>query len=105
MGLGRLLTNLQEDRQWPELWAGGHHMGMTRMHADPKQGVVDRNSKVHGMENLYVAGSSVFPTADIDSPTIGTAVQAQRNSHVWGLAHRVFYLYFFPAPDFPLRTL
>jgi choline dehydrogenase-like flavoprotein len=42
---------------------GVHHpMGGTRMHADPRLGVVDENCKVHGVSNLYVAGSSVFTT-------------------------------------------
>jgi choline dehydrogenase-like flavoprotein len=40
------------------------------MHDDPRQGVVDRNSKVHGMDNLYVAGSSVFPTGGSANPTL-----------------------------------
>jgi choline dehydrogenase-like flavoprotein len=39
-----------------------HHMGTTRMHVDPRQGVVDADCRVHGIANLYVAGSSVFPT-------------------------------------------
>ena len=43
---------------------GMHHpMGGTRIHPDPKQGVVDENCRVHGLSNLYVAGSSVFPTS------------------------------------------
>ncbi len=33
------------------------------MHPDPKLGVVDPDSRVHGLRNLYVAGSSVFPTS------------------------------------------
>jgi choline dehydrogenase-like flavoprotein len=42
---------------------GVHHpMGGTRMHADPRLGVVDENCKVHGVANLYLAGSSVFTT-------------------------------------------
>jgi choline dehydrogenase-like flavoprotein len=40
-----------------------HPMGGTRMHVDPEQGVVDENCRVHGIANLYVAGSSVFPTS------------------------------------------
>ncbi len=47
-----------------------HHMGTTRMHKDPAKGVVDENLKVHGMDNLYVSGSSVFPTVGSDCPTI-----------------------------------
>ncbi|HAX77103.1 MAG TPA: GMC family oxidoreductase [Cyanobacteria bacterium UBA11372] len=47
-----------------------HHMGTTRMHVDPKQGVVDANCKVHGISNLFIAGSSVFPTAGYANPTL-----------------------------------
>ena len=46
-----------------------HHMGTTRMSADPQRGVVDPNCRVHGMENLYIAGSSVFATAGHANPT------------------------------------
>ena len=51
-------------------WWGSHHMGTTRMHADAKQGVVDANSKVHGVANLFVAGSSVLPTYGSSNPTL-----------------------------------
>jgi len=46
-----------------------HHMGTTRMHADANQGVVDANCRVHGTDNLFIAGSSVFPTTGISNPT------------------------------------
>lgn len=49
---------------------GNHHLGTTRMHDDPRQGVVDRDGKVHGVANLYVAGSSVFPTYGSSNPTM-----------------------------------
>ncbi|HEY2444656.1 MAG TPA: GMC family oxidoreductase [Rhizomicrobium sp.] len=49
---------------------GNHHMGTTRMSTDPRRGVVDANSKVHGVGNLYVAGSSVFPTYGASNPTL-----------------------------------
>ncbi|MGB4345768.1 MAG: GMC family oxidoreductase [Burkholderiaceae bacterium] len=55
-----------------------HHMGTTRMHDSPKEGVVDRDCKVHGLANLYVAGSSVFPTAGANFPTITIAALALR---------------------------
>ena len=45
-------------------------MGTTRMSNDPSRGVVDRNCKVHDVENLYVAGSSVFPTSGSANPTL-----------------------------------
>ncbi|NBB17382.1 GMC family oxidoreductase [Caulobacter sp. SLTY] len=50
--------------------ASRHHMGATRMHPDPKRGVVDADSKVHGLANLHIAGSSVFPTSGIANPTL-----------------------------------
>jgi choline dehydrogenase-like flavoprotein len=53
-----------------QAWWGSHHMGTTRMHTDPKQGVVDADSKVHGVANLFVAGSSVFPTYGSSNPTM-----------------------------------
>ena len=49
---------------------GYHHMGTTRMHDSPASGVVDRDCRVHGVENLYVAGSSVFPTGGYVNPTL-----------------------------------
>lgn len=49
---------------------GYHHMGTTRMAASPRDGVVDSNCRVHGSPNLYVAGSSVFPTSGWANPTV-----------------------------------
>ncbi len=57
-----------------------HHMGTTRMHDSPEHGVVDRNCKVHGISNLYIAGSSVFPTAGANFPTITIAALTLRLS-------------------------
>ena len=53
----------------PQVHGTSHHLGTTRMSADPQQGVVDRECRVHGLENLYVAGSSVFPTGGWAFPT------------------------------------
>jgi choline dehydrogenase-like flavoprotein len=70
-----------EGRKWPaDLEGTWHHMGTTRMHDSPLQGVVDRDCKVHGMTNLYVAGSSVFPTAGANFPTITLAALTFRLS-------------------------
>jgi choline dehydrogenase-like flavoprotein len=70
--LGRLEVQLDtRDAEWPSRLTGGyHHMGTTRMHADPHQGVVDANCRVHGTSNVYVAGSSVFPTVGYANPTL-----------------------------------
>jgi choline dehydrogenase-like flavoprotein len=59
------------ENYWPDTLLGGpHHMGTTRMSDDPKEGVVDRNAKVHGVDGLYLAGSSVFPTGGHANPTL-----------------------------------
>jgi choline dehydrogenase-like flavoprotein len=59
------------DVEWPSRVTGGyHHMGTTRMHEDPRQGVVDADCRVHGTSNVYVAGSSVFPTVGYANPTL-----------------------------------
>jgi choline dehydrogenase-like flavoprotein len=47
-----------------------HHAGTTRMHGDPRHGVVDADCRVHGTENLHVAGASVFPTAGYANPVL-----------------------------------
>lgn len=57
---------------------GLHHMGTTRMHNNPRHGVVDSNGKVHNLANLYVAGSSVFPTGGAANPTLTIAALALR---------------------------
>ncbi|EIK54515.1 GMC oxidoreductase [Stutzerimonas stutzeri TS44] len=49
--------------------AGCHHMGGTRMASDAQQGIVDRDCKVFGQRNLYIAGSSVFPSSGFANPT------------------------------------
>ncbi len=70
-----------EGQPWPTSLEGTwHHMGTTRMHDSPRQGVVDRNCRVHGIGNLYVAGSSVFPTVGANFPTITIAALALRLS-------------------------
>lgn len=48
-----------------------HHMACTtRMHDDPRQGVVDRHGRVHEMANLYIGGSAAFTTAGYANPTL-----------------------------------
>jgi choline dehydrogenase-like flavoprotein len=56
----------------------GHHMGTTRMSADPRHGVVDENCRVHGIQNLYLAGSSVFPKCGGRNPTLTIVLLALR---------------------------
>lgn len=69
--IGMIRLNQQSHADWQSVmdW-GNHHMGTTRMSDDPRQGVVDANQQIHGMSNLYVAGSSVFPTYGASNPTM-----------------------------------
>lgn len=55
-----------------------HPTGTTRMSDDPKTGAVDADCRVHGVEGLFVAGSSVFPTASHANPTLMIAALALR---------------------------
>jgi choline dehydrogenase-like flavoprotein len=79
-GLGRLnVRSAFDDQRWSSRVTGGyHHMGTTRMHADPCHGVVDVDCRVHGMTNLYIAGSSVFPTGGYANPTLTIVALAMR---------------------------
>jgi choline dehydrogenase-like flavoprotein len=73
------LDDLLGDSPWPSSLEGTwHHMGTTRMHDSPRLGVVDRNCKVHELNNLYIAGSSVFPTCGANYPTITLVALALR---------------------------
>jgi choline dehydrogenase-like flavoprotein len=60
----------QSDWQDAEIGWGNHHMGTTRMADDASQGVVDADCKAHGIANLYIAGSSVFPSCGPVNPTL-----------------------------------
>lgn len=81
-GVGRMLREFDAaEPGWPDdLSHGWHHMGTTRMHDSPKQGVVDGDCRVHGLANLFVAGSSVFPTYGYAQPTFTIVALALRLS-------------------------
>jgi choline dehydrogenase-like flavoprotein len=68
---------LDNDLIWSSLGAS-HHMGTARMHENPRKGVVDANGKVHGVHNLYVTGSAVFPTGSSLNPTLTICALAAR---------------------------
>jgi choline dehydrogenase-like flavoprotein len=69
-GIGRIERMLGEEDP-PVVFEGDHHhIGTTRMDADPARGVVDVDGRVHGVRNLWVAGSSVFPTGGWINPTL-----------------------------------
>jgi choline dehydrogenase-like flavoprotein len=50
--------------------SAAHNLGTTRISTDPLLGVVDADCKVHGIDNLYIAGASVFPTGGHANPTL-----------------------------------
>jgi choline dehydrogenase-like flavoprotein len=79
LGIGRMSIDVEDDGVWPQLVSGSnHHMGTTRMHDDARYGVVDRDCRVHGVDNLFVAGSSVFPTSGAANPTLTLVALALR---------------------------
>ncbi len=79
-GLGRLRIGIDDDdTTWPsDLEGAWHHIGTTRMSDDPKKGVVDKNCRAHGISNLYITGSSVFPTSGSGTPTLTLVALALR---------------------------
>ena len=80
--IGRILSFPHADTRpangWPTLWGGHHHLGTTRMSEDARYGVVDRNCRVHGVDNLFCAGSSTFATAGYANPTLTICALARR---------------------------
>ncbi len=77
-GVGRLEGRLGEERPRRLFRGHWHHLGTTRMDPDPTRGVVDEHSRVHGVANLYVTGSSVFPTGGYANPTLTIVALALR---------------------------
>ncbi len=71
-GVGTLeyLTDDPHSHVKEQIGWGGHQIGTTRMATSPSDGVVDANCRVFGLENLYVAGPSVFPTGSQANPVL-----------------------------------
>jgi choline dehydrogenase-like flavoprotein len=69
-GLGRLQIALSDETEVQGVEGGWHHMGTTRMHVNASQGVVDADCRLHGMDNLFIAGPSVFPTSGYANPVL-----------------------------------
>ncbi|WP_136688466.1 GMC family oxidoreductase [Halorhabdus amylolytica] len=57
-----------------------HHMGTTRMGSDPGASVVDHRGRTHDLSNLWIGGSSVFPTGGAMNPTLSIAALALRTA-------------------------
>jgi len=77
LGALQIHVNTYEDFLDQVAWQW-HHMSTTRMSDDPRYGVVDGDCRVHGIDNLYVAGSSVFPSGGSINPTLTICALALR---------------------------
>ena len=77
-----ILETLGADVEWvagPDATGPAyHHMGTTRMSADPDDGVVDAGCRTHDLDNCWIASSSVFPTGGAMNPTLTIAALALR---------------------------
>ncbi len=79
LGIGRFESRLLADPGWrPTYGDAAHPSGTTRMSVDPRHGVVDAHCRVHALANVYVAGSSVFPTSGHANPTLPLTALALR---------------------------
>jgi choline dehydrogenase-like flavoprotein len=82
LGIGRVQLRdwlRAPDGDWPPLVSGGwHDLGATRMSTSPRTGVVDVNGQVHGVQNLFLAGGGVFPTAGCANPTLNIVAMGVR---------------------------
>jgi choline dehydrogenase-like flavoprotein len=91
--LGRLGLGRVEPASWLEQGAwrtdplvsshpigGYHHMGTTRMGTDERTSVTDAEGRVHGLANLWIAGSSLFPTGGWANPTLTIVALAMRTA-------------------------
>ncbi|MFT6779338.1 MAG: choline dehydrogenase-like flavoprotein [Paraglaciecola sp.] len=79
--VGRMKTEFNGGTKWQENvgWQY-HHFGGTKMHNSPEKGVVDSDCKVHGIDNLFIASSSVFPTCGHANPTLNIVALTLRLS-------------------------
>jgi choline dehydrogenase-like flavoprotein len=79
-GFGRMRIDLSEHQDVILEGAdgGAHHLGTTRMHDDPRHGVVDADCRMHDLANCFIAGSSTFPCGGYENPTLTIVAMAIR---------------------------
>jgi len=77
-GMGTVENFYGDEQPEARIYGQRHQMGTTRMHEDPRNGVVDADSRVHGVHNLYVTGASVFPTGGHANTTLTIMALALR---------------------------
>ena len=79
LGIGRLRIDIDAQQAIPDTVEGDNHqLGTTRMHQSPRHGVVNENCRVHSVDNLFIAGGSVFPTGGSSNPTLTVVALALR---------------------------
>ncbi len=89
-GIGTLESDIENHRHAFE--DASHHMGTTRMGKDAASSVVDENCRIHGVRNVYLAGSSVFPTSGCANPTYTIVALSIRLAAHLRLNHRQYNL-------------
>jgi choline dehydrogenase-like flavoprotein len=81
-GIARIEHRLPEAKRAAAILAlasdGFHQVGTARMAGDPRRGVVDADARVHGVANLYLAGSAIFPSSGQANPTLLAVALAAR---------------------------
>jgi choline dehydrogenase-like flavoprotein len=78
-GIGIFIPVQENFGSQPRSFNSPHHfLGTTRMHDNPRNGVVDADCRVHEVRNLFIAGSSVFPTGGFANPTLTIVALALR---------------------------
>ena len=78
-GWGRLQSDLNEHADvWPMDYDASHHMGATRMGADPATSVTTRDCRLHTTDTVCLAGASLFPTSGCANPTYTLVALALR---------------------------
>ena len=84
-GLGTLDWSVRADERVAHIMSqskdGRHQIGTTRMGETPKTGVVDKDCRVFGVANLFVAGTSIFCTSGHANPTLTAVALAMRLAH------------------------
>ncbi|MED6334095.1 MAG: GMC family oxidoreductase [Planctomycetota bacterium] len=88
-GIGVFTSDLAHADPWPIDYDASHHMGTTRMGTDPEHSVVNPDCRLHSVENVYLAGSSVFPTSGCANPTftiVALAIRLARHLDQGGAA-------------------
>lgn len=89
-GIAEVLTSVDQARvldseavQPENMVMGGNHVFCTtRMHGDPRRGVVDEDGRCHDLENLYIADTGIFPQCPSVNPMLTGMALARRQALV-----------------------